>query len=309
MIPPAVEPLVVDGNAPPPGFEPIVVTEHEDHDILESQPLHIVELEEGVDGDNQSACSRMDGSSDHESSNESDNDSDSESDDEEEDPVQPPLSSDTITDDIISHIQTDDVDQSVRRSQHLGTKAKHDYKGLSGIRTKTRLGTVFNIVIDQELKKQQNLDRMTLNKSSKLFGEAAYDSAWLELKQLFVDKEVMQPLMQHELSYDQLRRIIRCSMFLKVKFDAQGICEKLKARLVAWGHTQDRSLYPDRSSPTVALPSVMMVLAQGAPEKRNWAVANIGGAYLTCEMTGDEVVIQLDEVPYWLKTYFRSSRT
>jgi hypothetical protein len=47
-------------------------------------------------------------------------------------------------------------------------------------------------------------------------------------------------------------------MFLKTKFNAEGKFEKIKARMVANGKQQDRSLYPDTYSPTVMLQSVFM---------------------------------------------------
>ena len=200
---------------------------------------------------------------------------------------------------ILTRLNTTPSKIPVRINPNLRHAERVNYRALAGFkqskRSNTKLGTILSIVITEELKKN-NLDHMTVKKGTKLFGESAHDSAWKELRQLFVEKDVMIPILRSDLSYDQLKSIIRCSMFLKAKFDAQGIFEKLKARLVAWGHTQDRNLYPNRSSPTVALQNLMMVLTQAAKEGREVAVGDIGGAYLTCDLTGELVVIELDDV-------------
>ena len=46
--------------------------------------------------------------------------------------------------------------------------------------------------------------------------------------------------------------IITSSMFLKDKYTADGKFDKLKSRLVAGGHLQDRNIYDNGSSPTVS---------------------------------------------------------
>jgi acyl-CoA synthetase (AMP-forming)/AMP-acid ligase II len=72
-----------------------------------------------------------------------------------------------------------------------------------------------------------------------------------ELKQM-LSKKVWTPVDSRKLTVDQRRSIIRSSMFIKEKFDANGVFEKLKARLVAGGDQQEKSLYADISSSTVA---------------------------------------------------------
>jgi hypothetical protein len=125
-------------------------------------------------------------------------------------------------------------------------------------------------------------------------GAAAYDAIKKEFMQLFKDKKALVPVKKGELSRTQIKKILRSSMFLKTKFDARGIFEKIKARLVADGRMQDRALYPDNSSPTVAMQSLMMTLLIAATENRNAMKIDIGGAYLNAEMTGEEVLMELD---------------
>ena len=53
---------------------------------------------------------------------------------------------------------------------------------------------------------------------------------------------------------DERKSIIRSKTFMKEKTLADGSFDKLKARLVAGGHQQDRSIYTkeETASPTVA---------------------------------------------------------
>ena len=117
-----------------------------------------------------------------------------------------------------------------------------------------------------------------------------------ELKQL-VDKGVWEVLSKSDLSKKQLIAVIRSSMFLKEKFDAAGRFQKLKARFVAGGNTQDKSVYETLSSPTVSLEALMMVIAIAAIEGRKIATVDITGAYLECELPeGDEVIMLIDPI-------------
>ena len=58
--------------------------------------------------------------------------------------------------------------------------------------------------------------------------------------------------------------VYKCHMFEVEKFLATGQHDKFKARLVIDGSEQDPSLFPDRSSPIVALHSLMACLALAA---------------------------------------------
>jgi len=75
-------------------------------------------------------------------------------------------------------------------------------------------------------------------------------------------------------------------MFLKEKYDAAGNFEKIKARLVADGSTQDRSDFDeeDTASPTASLESIFNMLKLVAVEKRHLLILDIGGAYLNAEI-------------------------
>lgn len=86
-------------------------------------------------------------------------------------------------------------------------------------------------------------------------------------------------------------------MFFKEKYDAAGNFEKLKARLVAGGDQQDRTVYSDTdiSSPTVATSAVFLVAAIAAQERRHVATIDIAGAYLNADIGEQEVLMNLDK--------------
>ena len=83
-------------------------------------------------------------------------------------------------------------------------------------------------------------------------------------------------------SHSKHKKILPCSMFLKEKFNAHGVFEKLKARLVAGGHRTETSLYSssETSSPTVAFETLMLVLSIAAFEERDAEAIDFPGAYL-----------------------------
>jgi hypothetical protein len=126
---------------------------------------------------------------------------------------------------------------------------------------------------------------MTVNKALDKFGKEAVKSLCAELMQMH-NKGVWRPVSLQGLSLLQRKKIIRSSMFLKEKFLSTGEFEKLKARLVAGGHMQDRSIYTqeDTEAPTASLQSVYMVTAIAAHEGRVVVTADITGAYLNADM-------------------------
>ena len=69
-----------------------------------------------------------------------------------------------------------------------------------------------------------------------------------------------------KLTAAEMRKVIRSKMFLKAKFLPDGAFDKLKARLVAGGHMQNRADYDDVSSPTIATQSAFMLAAIAAKE-------------------------------------------
>ena len=118
-----------------------------------------------------------------------------------------------------------------------------------------------------------------------------------ELKQM-LEKKVWHGVHTRTLTRNQRSAIIRSSMFLKDKYLASRAFERFKARLVAGGNQQDKGLYDDLLSPTVATSSVLAVAAIAAAEGRKVVAIDIGGAFIIADMspTGIDMHMRLDRV-------------
>ena len=101
------------------------------------------------------------------------------------------------------------------------------------------------------------------------------------------EKEVWEGVLINSLNPLQKKSIITSSMFLKDKYTADGKFDKLKSRLVAGGHLQDRSIYNDGSSPTVSTTSVFIITAIAASENRSVATIDFPGAFLNSDMPSE----------------------
>ena len=128
------------------------------------------------------------------------------------------------------------------------------------------------------------------------YGTRAYAAIVKELTQLYHVKEAVTPVFREDLTPAEAKAVIRSSLFLNPKHDAMGTFEKIKARLVGNGKQQDRDLWPDRSSPTAMLESIMAVLTVAAKEGRKTADLDIGSAYLEAEWKGDPVHIVVEKM-------------
>jgi hypothetical protein len=134
---------------------------------------------------------------------------------------------------------------------------------------------------------------ITASKALDKFKRKALVEMYREIRQMD-NKKVWHPRAVESLTRKQLKKIIRSSLFLKEKYMSTGVFEKLKARLVAGGHMQDKSLYDDVSSPTVSTAATFLVAAVAAQERRDVATLDIRGAYLNASMKEHEVLMRLD---------------
>jgi hypothetical protein len=84
-------------------------------------------------------------------------------------------------------------------------------------------------------------------------------------------------------------------MFVVEKYLATGEYEKTKARLVADGRDQDADMYPNKSSPTVAIHSVFTIL--GMASSKPWRIVikiDIRSVFVQTPMSGEPVYMKLD---------------
>jgi len=125
--------------------------------------------------------------------------------------------------------------------------------------------------------------------------DTAFASIYKELLQMHT-QSVLSGQDPSKLTKEDWESIIPSSMFLKDKFDPEGMFEKLKARLVAGGHMQDRSIYDESeiSSPAVSASAAFIIASIAAREERHVATMDITGAYLNSFMTGKKVLMRLD---------------
>jgi hypothetical protein len=139
-----------------------------------------------------------------------------------------------------------------------------------------------------------NLMNLSVNMVLQDFGEVADKACKDELKQLFREKKTLVPVKWETLNDKQKRQTVKSHMFLKEKFE-DGSFVKLKARLVADGRTQDRSLYSDYSSPTAKTRSVITCLKLAVIKNWDCMKVDIGGAFLCTKIEEhEEVFLQLD---------------
>ena len=81
--------------------------------------------------------------------------------------------------------------------------------------------------------------------------------------QQMCEKDVWEGVLINSLTPLQRNNIIT-SMFLKDKYTAEGNVDKLKSRLIAGGHLQDRDIYDNVSSPTISTTSVFTITSIAA---------------------------------------------
>ena len=133
------------------------------------------------------------------------------------------------------------------------------------------------------------LAHLSVKVAMESFGTKAYEAIKEELLQLIVRKKALRALKWSEIKmlFDEAKKasILFSHMFLKEKFDAAGLFEKLKARLVGDGRTQIRD--EDYSSPTARIESIFNSLKITVEEDRAILVLDIGGAYLNAKIDAE----------------------
>ena len=139
---------------------------------------------------------------------------------------------------------------------------------------------------------------MSLMKGLRKHKNAGFEAMLKELM-LVHETGTIEGIDYASLTQAQKGRAIRSLLFFKEKYKPDGTFDKLKARLVAGGHMQDRSVYSqsDTSAPTVATEAVMMIAAIAAKEQRHVITVDIGGAFLKGKFKNDAspVVMRLDK--------------
>jgi len=126
-----------------------------------------------------------------------------------------------------------------------------------------------------------------------VFGKKGEEAISLELTNM-IKKDVFSPVLHETLSAQDKKNIIPSFIFLKEKFKPSDESDKVKARLVAGGNHQDKTLFPNISSPTADINHIFIEGTLAATRKDQTASADIGAAYLNAEMK-DIVYMILDK--------------
>jgi len=135
---------------------------------------------------------------------------------------------------------------------------------------------------------------LTVSEAKRTLGESANEAIRAELQQM-LNRQVWTPVSETELLREREKpKVISSSMFIKEKYKADGTFEKVKARLVAGGHLQDRSLYHGQTqSPTVNTSALFIVGTVAAHERRAIATIDFPGAYLNARMPNDQAPVYM----------------
>jgi hypothetical protein len=119
----------------------------------------------------------------------------------------------------------------------------------------------------------------SLNKGLRNFQKEGENAVEKELEQLHM-KETFAPVNEGDLTAKQKKSALESLMFLKEKRDGS-----IKGRACADGRKQrEGSKNSDATSPTVALESVLITATIDAFEKREVAIVDVPGAYITAYM-------------------------
>jgi hypothetical protein len=112
-----------------------------------------------------------------------------------------------------------------------------------------------------------------------------------EIRLVFEELDAMEPVRKEDIP--QGYKAHNTHLFTVEKFMADGKHDKFKSRLVAHGNEQDATIYADRSSPTVAMQSLMTCMTLAACN-RDCAVAklDVKGAFIQTDMSGVPVYVQ-----------------
>jgi hypothetical protein len=137
---------------------------------------------------------------------------------------------------------------------------------------------------------------MTVKQALKKYDKEARKAIGAEMSQLFARKVWRALISKKQARHSKHKKVLPSSMFLKEKRKADGTFDKLKARLVAGGHIADANKYTwqDKSSPTVCLESLMIVLCIAAVERRKIEAIDFPGAYLNATLEETQVM-RLDQ--------------
>ena len=140
---------------------------------------------------------------------------------------------------------------------------------------------------------QKNLstENMTLAEGMLQNEKMALDGAEDEIRTI-IAFGTWKYVYKKDLTEEEIKEMLGCFMFLKNKFGEENAIVKIKARLVAGGHMQDReTLDPEMiSSTTLRTASYQIILNLTALEDNELSIIDIRSAYLQADLPKDLVI-------------------
>jgi len=159
-----------------------------------------------------------------------------------------------------------------------------------------RGNVLFSNGIGHDMLEYIYVTRISVNQALNKHPDEAVSSILKEAKAM-VDKGVFTPV-DNPLNNDVKGETIRSFVFLKEKFKPGGEFDKLKSRLVAGGHMQNRSCLSDEdiSAKTVSTVFVFLLFAIAAHQKQYVRTADIANAFLNGDMSKYNIYMLIDPI-------------
>jgi len=213
----------------------------------------------------------------------------------------------TVIDSGNSHVQTEQeltnsddnrVEDKLRVDMvPVNADKAYSLRNRDGISKPSRYANLVSVILAELGLTPPDALNMSVKQALKKHDKEVRKAIGAEMSQLFTRKVRRGLLSKKQAKHSKHKNILPSSMFLKEKFRGDGTFDKIKARLVAGGHCTDAEKYTwqDKSSPTVCLESVMIVLCIAAVEKRKLEAIDFPGAYLNATLD-EKQVMRLDKI-------------
>ena len=151
-------------------------------------------------------------------------------------------------------------DTRVKETKKITKPKRESYMLRERKPTRTALVTIGN-------HHTQHFYNLSIKGAIKSHGDIAVKALFTECSSL-LGKSTFHPVSKKTLTEEEMGSVIKSSCFMKEKMTPEGTVEKVKARLVAGGDQQDKSIYTldETSSPTVSTAAVLVTMAIAAHE-------------------------------------------
>ena len=148
-----------------------------------------------------------------------------------------------------------------------------------------------NVLTIASNNQREHTYNLSIKGAIKTHGNIAVKALFTECSSL-LGKSTFHTISKKTLSEAELEAVIRSSCFVKEKTRPEGIVDIVKARIVAGGNQQDKSIYnlDETSSPTVSTAAVFITVAIAANEGRHVITMDVETSYLNAKVIDDKPV-------------------